>query len=125
MFLVDRFVKPSATLHAGKRAGIAATLAFATATAAFCALAGSAHARDCLNGYRELPNNVIVVCHDPQGASGNRDAPQFTGSIGRTAAEPRSVPAGNLMVDSAAACEPGKYWVIQLPNSAESVMACR
>jgi hypothetical protein len=45
-----------------KRAGLQTTLAFATAAAAFFAIAGAAQAQDCVNGYRMVKGEIPVAC---------------------------------------------------------------
>ena len=88
---------------------------------------GHARAADCINGYRMLGNQVIVVCKQ-------EFAPHSTVSFalerpGRIAAPPLtgSVPAarrsGSVMADSPQDCEPGLYWLMQRDDG-NALMAC-
>jgi hypothetical protein len=99
-----------------------------TAVVAATLGAGSvAHAADCVNGYRTLGNQVILLCEDagpgqstalfPQAAPPVAPAePMTTGS-----AAPRR--SGSIMVDSVEDCEPGMYWTYYLEDG-EVTLAC-
>ena len=63
VLVLDQLSKSSATnLQPRKRASAQTTLAFVTAAAAFVAMAGTAQAQDCVNGYRMVKDEVPVAC---------------------------------------------------------------
>jgi hypothetical protein len=62
MFGLDQSPKSAVTTwQPRKSARLQTTLAFATA-AAFFAIAGAAHAQDCVNGYRMVKEEIPVAC---------------------------------------------------------------
>jgi hypothetical protein len=63
ILVLDQLSKSSTTNpQPRKRLGAQKTLAFATATAAFFAMAGTAQAQDCVNGYRMVKDEIPVAC---------------------------------------------------------------
>ena len=63
VLVLDQLSKSSATNpQPRKRIGAQTTLAFATAAAAFFAMAGTAQAQDCVNGYRMVKDEIPVAC---------------------------------------------------------------
>lgn len=88
------------------------------------AFVSSASAAECVNGYRMLGNQVIVLCDEASEAQALYqpgaplpEAPATTGS-----AAPRST--GPVMVDSIEDCRPGAYWTYYL-DSGEVSLACQ
>ena len=63
ILVLDQLSRSSATNpQPRKRLGAQTTLAFATAAAAFFAMAGTAQAQDCVNGYRMVKDEIAVAC---------------------------------------------------------------
>ena len=63
ILVLDQLSKSSTTNpQPRKRLGAQTTLAFATAAAAFVAMAGTAQAQDCVNGYRMVKDEIPVAC---------------------------------------------------------------
>ena len=99
----------------------------------FLAAAGlgisAASAADCVNGYRTIGNDVIVLCDDGPSALGatalyqagpEAAAPEIVGSL-PDAVRPAS---RNMMADSAQDCQPGQYWSFALAESGNVLLAC-
>jgi hypothetical protein len=103
-------------------AALTRTLAFAGLIAAATLGASTANAADCLNGYRTLPNEVIVLCDD----AGPSSATAFyaDSAAEAPAAPATAVPGRRMVVDSIADCEPGAYWMLEKADN-ETVLACR
>ncbi len=107
---------------------LARPAALAAAVAITLGAGPVAHAADCVNGYRTLGNQVILLCEDagpgqstalyPRAAPSVAPAePVTTGSIA-----PRR--SGSIMVDSVEDCEPGLYWTYYLEDG-EVTLACK
>lgn len=106
------------------------SLALAGLVAAACLGASAASAADCVNGYRTIGNDVIVLCDpasDPLGSTAlygtapGTAAPAITGSVPAPAA--RTAPR-NLMAESPADCQPGQYWSYDLAESGNVMLRC-
>ncbi|MGH6922961.1 MAG: hypothetical protein ACRED5_04245 [Propylenella sp.] len=125
-------------------------LALVAAASTTLASASLANAQECLNGWRELGNQVIVKCDEglaPQAgflsgqglgseeefvpeasaaAAPLPEEPLYTGSIS-SAAEPQISPpppqiAATLQVEGPWACESGKYWMLESEGSSRPMM---
>jgi len=114
---------PSSFLRLVRPAALAAVFGAATVAAL------PANAAECLNGYRTLPNQVIVLCDRELGAARAQFpntgvvAPLTTGSI-----QPRGE-FGSMVVDDARNCQPGKFWMtvtrVGGPSDPTMPMPCR
>lgn len=60
MFGLDQSPKSSVTTR--QSTGLRTAFAFVVTSAAFFAIAGSARAQDCVNGYRMVKEEIPVVC---------------------------------------------------------------
>ena len=89
----------------------------------------AASAVDCINGYRTIGNDVIVLCDDGPSAFGatalyqaapEAAAPEIVGSL-PDAVRPAS---RSVMADSARDCQPGQYWSFALAESGNVLLAC-
>lgn len=103
-------------------------IALAGFVAAACLGASAASAADCVNGYRTIGNDVIVLCDpgsDPFASSAQFDEPAITGSLPAPAPAPALRPAPrNLMADSPQDCQPGQYWSYELAESGSVMLRC-
>jgi hypothetical protein len=83
------------------------------------AFVSSASAAECVNGYRMLGNQVIVLCDEVSDARAlYQPGAPLTEAPATT---PRQ--SGSVMVDSAEDCRPGAYWTYYL-DSGEVSLAC-
>ena len=114
---------------ASQPASLTRGLAVAGLLAAACLGTSAASAADCVNGYRTVGNDVIVLCDDGPSAFGatalyqappEAAAPEIVGS------RPGAVrPASrSVMADSAQHCRPGQYWSFALAESGNVLLAC-
>lgn len=88
------------------------------------ALVSSASAAECVNGYRMLGNQVIVLCDKASEAQAlyQPGAPLIEAPATTKAVEPRR--SGSIMVDSVEDCQPGMYWTYYLEDG-EVTLACQ
>ena len=113
---------------ASQPAFLTRSLAVAGLLAAACLATSAASAADCVNGYRTIGNDVIVLCDDGPSAFGatalyqapEAAAPAIAGSL-PDAVRPAS---RSVMADSAQNCQPGQYWSFALAESGNVLLAC-
>jgi hypothetical protein len=90
--------------------------AFAIALGAFAVPGSVANAAECVNGYRTLDNEVILLCDEAEDISGatallavpapSPTAPVAAGSI------PPAAARGPMVVEDIADCQPGMYRMV-------------
>jgi len=128
---------PRVSAFVPRRASTRTALAVAAVCAAFFAVANSAHAEDCLGGYR-MVKEIPVICQDTAGSRALFSAgqaeprePLYTGSINRIeqpadatrpSASPTAAPApASTSSNAAAACDHGMRFV-ETPNNGATLM---
>jgi hypothetical protein len=108
------------------------SLAVAGLLAAACLGTSAASAADCVNGYRTIGNDVIVLCDDGPSAFGatalyqapEAAAPQIVGSLPDAVRPASRSMSRSMMADSAQDCQPGQYWSFALAESGNVLLAC-
>jgi hypothetical protein len=128
---------PRVSAFVPRRASTRTALAVAAVCAAFFAVANSAHAEDCLGGYRMVKGEIPVICQDTAGSRALFSAgqaeprePFYTGSINRQqpadaarpSVSPTAAPApAGASSNAAAACDHGMRFV-ETPNNGATLM---
>ena len=109
----------NAQSHARHGGGMLRRLAKPAALALALAAVGSmANAADCVNGYRTLPNQVILLC-DSLGDLSDRRALMSEGSASAVTSgisEPDVRPSRAVVADDIGECRPGMYRMMYWEN---------
>lgn len=109
-------------------------LAIGAAAAVFAAMAGSANAQDCVNGYKMMKDQIPVRCDALAPAfAGPAEEPLITGSIAPPPAEgtvtgvaseqPPRAGGPQTFAESRETCLPGQYYMLEL-NSGNRAVRC-
>jgi len=95
------------------------TLGVAGLAAAAFLVPSAASAAECVNGYRTLGNQVIVLCGE---AARHADALALHGNA--IAPAPETAVPHNMMAPSIGECRPGMYRSIENPSSGDQIIPC-